>query len=152
MQTLRKPVCLLLQQPLQALRAAANGEKSTKAPIHSESHSALIEKCKSSREISLSTHHFSKRREYSATFSGREFTQDAFRSVYGSLGGNGPGSFSSCSSQGCQCILLPVKLKVRCDGGASLLPSPHRDMEPRWDFHSAWQVSMQISCFSEIAG
>lgn len=60
MQTLRKPVRLLLQQPLQPPRAAENGEKSTKAPIHSESHSALIEKCKSSREISLSTHRFSK--------------------------------------------------------------------------------------------
>ena len=50
----------LLQQPLQPQRVAENGEKGTKAPIHRESHSALIETCKSSREISLSTHRFSK--------------------------------------------------------------------------------------------
>lgn len=72
----------------------------------------LREKCKSSREMSLSTDHFSKMWGSSAT-SGKEFTQVAFRSVYGTR------VISSSDLQGCHPICFSGKLKAYCADGTS---------------------------------
>lgn len=138
-----------MQITLPTLKAGGKWEGSEKALTHSKSNYMLIEKCKSSGDILIS---FFKNAGDIQQLSERDFTQVAFRGVYGSPCRNGTRSFSSSSLQGCHYICFSVKLKVRRDDRVSHSIISKLECGAQEEFYFCLSsISMQINRLSEIA-